>query len=440
MNVILDNLFARRPKIHYVCPPICGVQFVPTSSGAPSISFEPGSALGCVDYSVANNVLSWTDFPGAICYNIYMGPPPVNPDDGLPPCVNYFLTNETIISSQFTWEPYPLATSYNVYRSFPDAPSKYVRTQSNIPVSTLDIDGEHVIVTAVTPAFETPTCAPIYYVSPCSPELADWLARVDDEVPLLEQLAVCQFIADMKAAALWDKMYSVNHFSPTSKQAAYTWLKAGQMSDTWAWNNPALEVDRDVTVNGFDNAGDYADSGVAVNGIYSLTNCGITGYASQTNSDGAFSDILGAFCGGYDAPNQDAFSLHPWKRYTVDPVFGYTTANCWKFDPGIVPASPLAAQLVNKGCGFLSLSRADINNAYLYYGASNSPLSLLASTNTSSDNVPPTSNMQLFTFQSNTYLGRSSFLSLHEALTAAETATFFSIVQNFRIALGGGYV
>ena len=444
MNVILDNLFARRPKIHYVCPPICGLQFVPTSSGSPSVSFDAGSAMGCVNYTVVNDVLIWDPFPGAICYNVYMAPPPPNPDDGLLPCVDYFLTNNSIISSQFTWAPYPEATGYNIYQSFPVNTGKYVRTQSNIPVSTLDIDNTHVVVTAITPAGETPTCTPLFYVSPCSPELSEWLARVEgnggDEVPLLEQLAVCQFIADMKAATLWDKMYSVNHFSPSSKQGAYTWLLSGQMEDTWVWNTPANEVNRTVTVDGFDNAADYASTLVPVSNIYSLLNCGITGYASKPTWSP--DDILGAFCGGYDAPNQDCFSLHPWKPYSVDPAFGYTWGNCWKFDPGIRPGGPLAAQITNKGCGYLSMNRSDINNAYIYYAASNSPHSLLAATTTSSTNVVPTSNLRLFAdvAQTNVYQGRCSFLAFHQALTSTESATLFGIVQNFRAALGGGYV
>jgi hypothetical protein len=90
--LLLDNLFARRPKIHYVCPPICGVQFVPTSSGAPSISFEPVSPLGCVDYQLAVSILAWPVFPGAVCYNVYWSPPPAdavipNPVDPASPVI-----------------------------------------------------------------------------------------------------------------------------------------------------------------------------------------------------------------------------------------------------------------------------------------------------------------------------------------------------------------
>lgn len=87
MNVLLDNLYARRPKIHYVCPPICGVQFVPTSSGSPSVSIEPVNPLACVQYRITEDgFLTWDEYPGAVCYNVYMTPfieppvPPVSPE------------------------------------------------------------------------------------------------------------------------------------------------------------------------------------------------------------------------------------------------------------------------------------------------------------------------------------------------------------------------
>jgi len=88
MNTLLDNLFARRPKIHYCAPPICGVTFVPTSSGAPAVSFEIVNPLNCVAYRLEGDVLKWDPYPGAICYNVYWSPddaPPLPPVPPVPP-------------------------------------------------------------------------------------------------------------------------------------------------------------------------------------------------------------------------------------------------------------------------------------------------------------------------------------------------------------------
>ncbi len=71
-NLVLDPLFARRPKIRYISPPVCGLIQSPTSSGLPSVSLETISPLQPVHYFFDIVCgLSWDPYPHAICYNVY---------------------------------------------------------------------------------------------------------------------------------------------------------------------------------------------------------------------------------------------------------------------------------------------------------------------------------------------------------------------------------
>lgn len=70
----LDVLRLRRPKIEYVSPPVCEGLF--SGSGSTTIVLEPfsrnritGVVIG--DDGNGNLIVSWPDFPGAVCYNIY---------------------------------------------------------------------------------------------------------------------------------------------------------------------------------------------------------------------------------------------------------------------------------------------------------------------------------------------------------------------------------
>lgn len=73
MNLVLDTLFLRRPKINYVSPPVCEAIF--SGTGSPIIILAdigklPGPT-GLVAGGVGNRRLSWNRYPGALCYNVY---------------------------------------------------------------------------------------------------------------------------------------------------------------------------------------------------------------------------------------------------------------------------------------------------------------------------------------------------------------------------------
>lgn len=447
MNTLLDNLFARRPKIHYVCPPLCGCpEPVISSSGSSAVSFDAVSPLECVKYRFENGNLVWDDYPGAVCYNVYQAPAPPAPAPVGLPCVTYYLTDNTSLSSNFTWNPYPDATSYNIYRTLPANPDRFVKTQSNIPLMVLPINCESIVVTANTPIGETLACEPITYCSVCHAEIDNWLSRVisagGSMPPDNEFIALCDFITSMKSAGLWDRMYSVNHFSPSSIVGALTWLKSGLLPDVYTWNPGTYPASCIAGVNGFDPNGGEADTGVKVSDIFTdETNCGVTAYASQALP---LNTINGSVCGStvIGPPGlRSAFALFPYTRFDADPAFGYSQGSCWDFDHEIKSTTPTPGQVANKGCGYVSMNRTNINEVAIYYEAFNSPHSRVAYTNVSHQVPVPTTNLKLFTsFDSSVnYEGTVGFLALHQALTKDESKAFSAILQTLRVGLGGGF-
>lgn len=73
MNTVWEILYARQMAIHYAAPPICEVIFSGSSNPVIILS-EPAlnKVTGLVFGGVGNFTLSWNDYPGAICYNVYL--------------------------------------------------------------------------------------------------------------------------------------------------------------------------------------------------------------------------------------------------------------------------------------------------------------------------------------------------------------------------------
>ncbi len=358
-------------------------------------------------------------------------------------CVNYFLTDTTIARSNFTWDAYPEALGYNVYASTLENPTVFSLDRANIPLSVLEIEDQNIIVTAITPNGETPKCDPITFSSDCL-EVQDFLDRValngGVEPPIEEQLAVCEFVSGMKAEGLWSKMKSIIYFSPNGRETALTWLKQGLMSDTWVWSEPLQEPNQLFTINGILPV-TFSDTTVPVNTIFTDTNnAGVTGYASAPQG-GPSPEVLGAFVGGRDVPLNNTLQVHPWKRYSTDPVFGYGMYGIWQWDAGLFFETPIpAAQQAHMGAGFVSVNRLASNSATAHYAASDQVLVQCGSTAVPGG-IPPDGFLRFFeSTNSNQYRGYCSFLALHDGLTEPEIAQFFTLVQALRVAIGGGYV
>jgi hypothetical protein len=73
LNLVLDVLFLRRPKINYISPPVCEAIFSGTGSPIiilPEIGHHRGPT-GLVLGGHGQVTLSWNNYPGALCYNVY---------------------------------------------------------------------------------------------------------------------------------------------------------------------------------------------------------------------------------------------------------------------------------------------------------------------------------------------------------------------------------
>lgn len=73
MNLVIDTLFLRRPKLDYLSPAICEAIF--SSTGFPTIILNeigktPGPT-GLVMGGTGGRRFSWNNYPGALCYNVY---------------------------------------------------------------------------------------------------------------------------------------------------------------------------------------------------------------------------------------------------------------------------------------------------------------------------------------------------------------------------------
>jgi hypothetical protein len=81
MTSVTEVLYLRRPRLEYVSPPICEFDF--SSSGGPIISLEAlGQLLAPSGFVLGGRGrfrLSWSNYPGAICYTVYKAVDSNNP-------------------------------------------------------------------------------------------------------------------------------------------------------------------------------------------------------------------------------------------------------------------------------------------------------------------------------------------------------------------------
>lgn len=81
MNSVFHYLCLRKPRLDYISPPIC-CDF--SGSGSPVIVLDPFGLLsgptGLILGGDGNLTLSWSPYPGALCFNIYQAVDEDNPD------------------------------------------------------------------------------------------------------------------------------------------------------------------------------------------------------------------------------------------------------------------------------------------------------------------------------------------------------------------------
>lgn len=101
MNSVFDYLCLRRPRLDYIAPPFCENDF--SGSGGPVIELDPfgriAAPTGLVLSGEGNLTLSWDDYPGALCFNIYQAVDPNNPDG------EYVIIAECVEGNSFQLPP-----------------------------------------------------------------------------------------------------------------------------------------------------------------------------------------------------------------------------------------------------------------------------------------------------------------------------------------------
>jgi hypothetical protein len=80
MNTILDTLYLRKPRLDYISPAICEVNF--SGSGVPVIIIEPIGKLisptGGISGGRGAVFFTWKDYPGQLCFTVYYNADPGN--------------------------------------------------------------------------------------------------------------------------------------------------------------------------------------------------------------------------------------------------------------------------------------------------------------------------------------------------------------------------
>lgn len=113
MNVVLETLFLRRPRIEYVCPPVCEAQF--SGSGSPIIVLDEIGKLvsptGGRAGGRGNVFFTWRSYPGQVCFSIYFEADPNNPASPYNLISECVPKNTIALCSAGSWQVSAITTS-----------------------------------------------------------------------------------------------------------------------------------------------------------------------------------------------------------------------------------------------------------------------------------------------------------------------------------------
>lgn len=271
--------------------------------------------------------------------------------------------------------------------------------------------------------------------------VVDWANRVvasGGATPSVNtQQVLSVFIQALTSSGLLQKMEMVNCFVPDSLIACLTPLIKGTGYDSWINHN---FVSGDVTVNGItgDAATKYADTGIqsasAFGGV--TTSVGLTLYCiinPQPATTGNVEDLL-AFDSGSNQlalllgfNGQSYFDAY-WevagagRVVANNPAFrGYISGNYGTLDGSIKEAIYIASPLIGHSTLISDVSSTSgaVSNFKIFFGTGNQSGTPVATS-----------------YSSRTY----SFAAAHYGLKAAESQTFFALIQAMRQSLGGGFI
>jgi len=269
---------------------------------------------------------------------------------------------------------------------------------------------------------------------PINPLLPIWVQDVIDnggEMPTDKtQAALNIFSNGLDSAGLTSKMLAVNCLVPDSLAAAQVPLIHVKGNAVWANSG---HIASELTVNGLKGVGSdpphYLETGF--NPFSDLTN----------------SNSFGMTLYSYDADNTTRSDFSSIETTVPDRVAQLLTSysgTAYFFCFSTV--NSIGAAALTDSRGYTSGNRTSATDMALYVANESVAHHSIASSNVPVVGNRPNVTVPLGTWHRNaSYAGagsakRFSFAAIHYGLTQAESATFFTLVQAMRKALGGGWV
>lgn len=251
----------------------------------------------------------------------------------------------------------------------------------------------------------------------------------------IELIATSKFVQGMINSGLWSKMKIINTFPNAGHITGTIPLLANFGSIRWNENAVAPWVDADFSVLGViagASSGKCFFTGMNGTDFASDTSVGFTAYLSQTPiTAGTY------LCGYGNNSGSDTVGLNANNNNFGNPTNFFS----WNSSTSAVGSVALTAG------GYLSGNRTASNATALYYANSTTPHAALATGSGSggsrSANTITLCGLNAYEIPSNpftTFPTGISFFATHDGLTSADSAIFYSLVQQYLVNKGGGYV
>jgi hypothetical protein len=236
--------------------------------------------------------------------------------------------------------------------------------------------------------------------------------------------AVSDFCYGLDAASLTANIKALNCFVPDNLIAAETPLIQGVGNALWTNHN---FVAGDLSINGLKGNGSnkYLETGVNPNTAFAdNTNVGTTFYLSELVNNGGID--MGASQGAT----------------TLIETAGGATGTVWDTYNNTAGQGRCSSS-VGWAIGYLGCNRLANNDSKMYFASGLIPHTTVGTAATSGGSRP---NVQIFWFCQNNngtptayVASRYSFAAIHLAYTAAQSLTFYTLIEALRRALGGGF-
>jgi len=267
---------------------------------------------------------------------------------------------------------------------------------------------------------------------PYSSYTTDWLTRVNTNgatQPAWKTISAVDVLAKaMVTAGIDTAMKAVLLMVPDSLTAALTPFMKAAGNDPWMNHN---FVAGDLSLKGLTpGSSKYLDSGIVPSVVWAdNTTGGLTVYAASGVNETSY-DLAAA-----DAAYTNVTALY------VDWNDGHSYLDLQGYSAGRISAANSA------WAGFASGNRTSAS-AEAYYKASSSVAFGTIASQSGAGGTRAAYSLYEFALNQNgsvnlTYLSATrphSFAAIHNGLTAPQAQAFYSAVQAFRVALGGGYV